>query len=796
MQYVRSISGSVSKTWNSINPATLSGAIDVIVVEQEDGSLACSPFHVRFGKFSLLRPYEKKVEFRVNNAKQDYAMKLGEGGEAFFVFETSDNIPEAMQTSPLVSPASSPPFAAEGSNVSSISEPDFLDLDGTTGKPRSGSMTRPSVGLLSSSVPRRSSNLSALTPLSASPEYTTARPISGDWAGVASGRTNSDDILPSVNRTHTSDQTERERQTRSLTPTFQSHDGPSDSFTERSTSPPPLPTKEAIERAMALSDRLFASNIPSQVTDTGDLMLDMTGYKSSDDDALRAEVIARKILSEELEGNYDIGALIGADEQGNLWIYSSEEAKEAASQRAALAGISNPTLLTSDAASDPGYHSDADSDIITPVAPSHRRSDSDSGAGDLQTPPKTPDPSAGDPNRNYAKTLRLTSDQLKALGLKPGPNPMSFTVNRATCQAYMYLWRYDVPIVISDIDGTITKSDALGHVLNMIGRDWTHIGVAKLYTEIVNNGYNIMYLTSRSVGQADTTRAYLAGVAQEGYRLPKGPTIMSPDRTIAALRRELYIRKPEVFKMACLRDIRNLFSQNRTPFYAGFGNKLTDALSYRSVSIPSNRIFTINSYAEVSLDLLSLNKLRYSYVNMREVVDHYFPPVNTLVKGGGEEYTDFTYWREPVLEIDDFSDSESDEKEGEEHHASEDEDDEEGNEELGDSYISRDSIDDNEDENGLEESILSGSVDEDELTSSMMEEDAEADGEFDDGETPGLQDDDDTKVIGESSLTSPAPASVPTLKHERTSSRDVEAEMITGMKGLSVSREVSIDKQV
>ena len=37
MQYVRSLGGSVSKTWNSINPATLSGAIDVIVVEQDDG---------------------------------------------------------------------------------------------------------------------------------------------------------------------------------------------------------------------------------------------------------------------------------------------------------------------------------------------------------------------------------------------------------------------------------------------------------------------------------------------------------------------------------------------------------------------------------------------------------------------------------------------------------------------------------------------------------------------------------------------------------------------------------------
>jgi phosphatidate phosphatase LPIN len=37
MQYVRSITSGVSKSWNSINPATLSGAIDVIVVEQEDG---------------------------------------------------------------------------------------------------------------------------------------------------------------------------------------------------------------------------------------------------------------------------------------------------------------------------------------------------------------------------------------------------------------------------------------------------------------------------------------------------------------------------------------------------------------------------------------------------------------------------------------------------------------------------------------------------------------------------------------------------------------------------------------
>jgi len=45
MQYVRNLSGSVAKAWNSVNPATLSGAIDVIVVEQADGEHSCCCLH-------------------------------------------------------------------------------------------------------------------------------------------------------------------------------------------------------------------------------------------------------------------------------------------------------------------------------------------------------------------------------------------------------------------------------------------------------------------------------------------------------------------------------------------------------------------------------------------------------------------------------------------------------------------------------------------------------------------------------------------------------------------------------
>ena len=392
-------------------------------------------------------------------------------------------------------------------------------------------------------------------------------------------------------------------------------------------------------------------------------MLDMTGYKSKEEDALRAELIARKILAEELKGNYDIGALIGADEQGNLWIYSSEEAKDAANRKVGLA--MDPAAALSDAASDPGYRSD-DERAAGILEDAEKQVASDRPAIGLVTPPQTPpDATAGDPNVNYAKTIRLTSDQLKGLNLQPGPNRMSFTVNRATCQAHMHYWQHNVPVVISDIDGTITKSDALGHMFGMIGRDWTHPGVAKLYKDIVANGYNIFYLTSRSIGQADTTRAYLDGISQDSYQLPKGPVVLSPDRTFTALRRELYIRKPEVFKMRALREILDLYGP--TPpelrgvgvFYAGFGNRLTDALSYRAVHIPPTRIFTINAQGEVALDLLTMGAYRSSYVSMREVVDHFFPPVGLLVRSGGEECTDFSYWRARPLAVEDFTDSES-----------------------------------------------------------------------------------------------------------------------------------------
>ena len=57
--------------YSEINGATLTGAIDVIVVENEDGTLNSSPFHVRFGKMGVLKAREKIVSIYLDDLLGD-----------------------------------------------------------------------------------------------------------------------------------------------------------------------------------------------------------------------------------------------------------------------------------------------------------------------------------------------------------------------------------------------------------------------------------------------------------------------------------------------------------------------------------------------------------------------------------------------------------------------------------------------------------------------------------------------------------------------------------------------------
>jgi len=264
------------------------------------------------------------------------------------------------------------------------------------------------------------------------------------------------------------------------------------------------------------------------------------------------------------------------------------------------------------------------------------------------------------------KTLRLSSEKLAELNLRPGSNEVEFSVTTAfqgttVCRCHIYLWKHTDKVVISDIDGTITKSDVLGHILPVIGRDWAQSGVAQLFSKIRANGYHIMYLSARAIGQASMTKEYLESVRQGEVCLPDGPVFLNPESLLIALRREVVVKNPEEFKIRCLMDIRRLFEggvqpevgERKNPFFAGYGNKPNDALAYRAVGIPVSRIFTINPSGELKQELTP--NFQTSYTEQDGMVDQVFPPIG---KDGFDpdfriqEFSSFGFWKEAVAEVD------------------------------------------------------------------------------------------------------------------------------------------------
>ena len=234
--------------------------------------------------------------------------------------------------------------------------------------------------------------------------------------------------------------------------------------------------------------------------------------------------------------------------------------------------------------------------------------------------------------KNYKKKYRSffpSSNQLKKLNLNQGKNEITFVCRGSisgthTLTCYIYLWSSLSKIVISDIDGTITKSDVLGQVLPIIGKDWSHNGITDLFTNIANNGYKILYLTARAICQSELTRDYLETLFQEKQGLPPGPIIMSPDGLFSSFKREVIDKNPQILKITTLTEIRTLFPKKVCPFYAGFGNRENDAVAYRSVGIDMGKIFIINTKG----DLMQLNNSEIiSYGKLNEKVNEIFPNI-------------------------------------------------------------------------------------------------------------------------------------------------------------------------
>jgi len=453
MNTVGKIVSSVSELFE-FNQATLSGCVDIIVVEQPDGSLRSTPFHVRFGKFKVLKSKDKIVKIHINDNESSLTMKLGEAGEGFFEEEVIKSKKDIQLTE------------------------DVLVI--------------PDIEVDMAEVTKQKDN-------------------------IRQGQQNTRGLLQ-------------------------------------------------------LKHSASNENTSAQTKGISDQYGPYTGKENSE--------AAKHIVPNDLE---------------ELLLGNQQRTKSAPYQ-----------LNTADAS-----HFNKE---ISPLSKSAKLEHS-------SKPKKF--------KTIKVKTLRPSSDRLRSLNLRQGANTITYTIQSGlqglqTITGHIYLWPSDANIIISDIDGTITKSDVLGHMLPMFGKDWSQPGIAPLYSNLRRNGYHILYLTSRPIGQAGKTKSFLQSIYQDGKMLPHGPLIMSPDRFLPSVKREIIFRRPELFKMAALKDVKSLFPTTHDPFHAGFGNRETDAVAYRSVNIPLEKIFIVNPQGHIDHHSNSVAK---SYALINTMIKEMFPGV-------------------------------------------------------------------------------------------------------------------------------------------------------------------------
>jgi len=110
--------------------------------------------------------------------------------------------------------------------------------------------------------------------------------------------------------------------------------------------------------------------------------------------------------------------------------------------------------------------------------------------------------------------------------------------------------------------------------------------------------------------------------------------MISPDWLFWALKREVIDWEPQIFKIAALMNIKSIFPPGSLPFYAGFGNRETDTISYWAVGVELSKIFIINTEGQV---MCYNSKYWKSYPLLTEMVDEMFPAFKEKEEDFGKE---------------------------------------------------------------------------------------------------------------------------------------------------------------
>uniref|UniRef100_A0A3B3V8R3 phosphatidate phosphatase n=1 Tax=Poecilia latipinna TaxID=48699 RepID=A0A3B3V8R3_9TELE len=817
MNYVGQLAGQVfvqvKELYRGLNPATLSGCIDVIVVRQPDGSLQCSPFHVRFGKMGVLRSREKVVDIEINGEPVSLHMKLGENGEAFFVTETENTlevVPSYLATSPIMTvgeelmqtelgrgashhhgttlPVQSlgPQDGAtskkrrkrrrkarpeggggaggrrEDSGEEFSEDEDMFTIDLSSDEEKEGDsssfckdlknmlfsyniqqyiMLGPNVVSCemylysspddsASSTPKSDSELTNQTnpemlwtwgelPQAAQPSFLASRQKQDSAAAVSIPLTASSHFraitetgsapegpcgLESAQATAADGAMGVEGNSceprLKLTITSEQNSGEENGSPVRSTD---SPSKRKEKRSQHLgADGVYLDDITGlepevaalyfpksdgggsstrgdseimmdmrstnqspqsvgssgvdsgvdslldQIADLPHVAISLCGGLSDNKEITKEQFLDRAVSYQQFSENPSIiddpNLVVKVGNKYYNWttaapVMLAMQVYQKPLPQASVENIMKDKMpkkggrwwfswrrrnsdSKSETAAEMGEREDGSLTLTSVNCLKDDFSSSDEDHASCNQTPESfqPEPVLNSTGVCYMKTLRLTSDQLASLQLKEGPNEVVFSVTtqyQGTCRCHgtIYLWSWDDKIIISDIDGTITSLLPVD--------DWTHQGIARLYHRVSLNGYKFMYCSARAIGMAGMTRGYLHWVNERGTMLPLGPVLLSPSSLFSAFHREIIEKKPELFKIECLTDIKHLFYPNTEPFYAAFGNRATDVYSYKEVGIPLNRIFTVNPKGELVQEHAKTNIS--SFGRLCEMVDHVFP---------------------------------------------------------------------------------------------------------------------------------------------------------------------------
>lgn len=585
MDLASGIFSAVFGLYRNINPSTLSGVNDVIVVEGEDGVLRCSPFLVRFGKMRMFRVTSRTVHIYVNGMITDVSMVIGKQGELYFEVEEPK---KPQETYPHVDIKYAKEMPEERCNFGDI-------------------------GMLDGFYPTKNGYIPHETPvygcLNDGPKVLyTKKFVEHERSTNLEKRKffrkhGKEDVDPYENLKSIHGNLEK------LINSFEYFD-----FVCKN-----------VRRLLHILKGLWC-----HPANTG---LDCTGNfsRSCKEAKIRFSLCGSQRIDKDIES-----------------IFDGCEVQRVRDHDRLLVQVSGCKACRVKFYFGFNFFSELHFMIKTVLCKkSQERQLSHILEKEKETRKKWSFFGRSKTQQGPAWSFELSSDQLKSMNLRYGSNSLVFKLSgiNQKLDAKIFLWRYTEKIIVSDVDGTITKSDVRGHIYGLVGKDWTHKGVVNLYSRIVRNGYKVLYLTTRPLGQSSMTRLYLKNIEQDGGKLPEGPIIHSPDGFFGSIYREIISRNPQSFKISCLEKIQSLFG-DEFPFVSGFGNKLTDVITYKTVRIPASKIFTINPQGNIILELTK--SLTATHHSLNEFVDSMFPKLNIgLVIDFDNKFTDSSFWKLP-----------------------------------------------------------------------------------------------------------------------------------------------------